>query len=136
MAPDGSLIVADWHDPGVGGHGDGRHREGTDLPDRPARARTGRCRPADFDTVAGAVAALESPNSCTRATALERLAREPEAAAAPLAAAFAAASDPRLKAGMPWAAGMLPGQAEAWIARLAADPSADLRIVAVRMCRL
>jgi putative heme-binding domain-containing protein len=89
----------------------------------------------EFASVAGCVAALASPNLCTRATALERLAGQPDAAARALDDAFAQATEPRHKARLAWAAGMLPGRAEAWITRLAADADESLRIVAVRLCR-
>jgi hypothetical protein len=90
----------------------------------------------EFGTIAGSVAALTSPNLCTRAMALEHLAKQPQEAAVALAAAFESARDPRLKARFAWAAGMLPGQASSWIARLATDQDEAFRIVALRMCRL
>jgi len=135
VAPDGSLIVADWYDPGVGGHGMGDTERGRIFRVAPAGSAW-QVPPTDLGSVAGAVAALASPNHCTRATALERLAADPEAAHAALDAAFTAATDSRLRARLAWAAGMLPGRADAWIARLAADADASLRAVAVRMCRL
>ena len=63
VAPDGSLIVADWYDPGVGGH----------LMEDISRGRLFRVRPTgsaeayvapplDLSTPAGALAALNSPN--------------------------------------------------------------------------
>jgi putative membrane-bound dehydrogenase-like protein len=134
VAPDGSLIVADWYDPGVGGHGMGDVDKGRIYRIAPPGA-VWRVPAIDLGTVAGAVAALGSPNHHARATALERLGREPEAAHAALEAAFAAAAEPRLRARLAWAAGMLPGRAEAWIARLTRDADAELRVVAVRMCR-
>ena len=135
VAPDGSLIVADWYDPGVGGHGMADTEKGRLYRVAPAGSAWA-VPPADFSTVAGAVAALASPNGCTRATALERLAKEPEAAAAALAEAFGKAADPRLRARLAWAAGMLPGNADEWIGRLAGDADERLRCAAVRMCRL
>ena len=62
-APDGSLIVSDWYDPGVGGH----------LMEDISRGRLFRLRPSgsaedyiapalDLTTPAGALAALNSPN--------------------------------------------------------------------------
>ncbi|MBM4022773.1 MAG: c-type cytochrome, partial [Planctomycetes bacterium] len=72
---------------------------------------------------------------CTRATALERLARQPDAAAPALEAAFKEVADPRHKARLAWAAGMLPGRAEAWIVRLSGEADENLRLVAVRLCR-
>ncbi len=134
VAPDGSVIVADWYDPGVGGHGMGDTEKGRIYRIAP-RSSKWSVPAADLGTLAGAIRALGSPNLSTRATALGRIAKEPEAAAA-LAKAFEAESSPRLRARLAWAAGMLPGQADAWIARLAADKDENLRCVAVRMCRL
>ena len=134
VAPDGSLIVADWYDPGVGGHGMGDTKKGRIYRIAPPGARW-TVPPYDFTTVAGAVAALASPNLGVRATALGRLAKEPGAAAPALAEAFAAATDARVRARLAWAAGMLPGQADAWIATLAADNDENLRVVALRMGR-
>jgi putative membrane-bound dehydrogenase-like protein len=135
VAPDGSLIVADWYDPGVGGHGMGDTQKGRIFRIAPQGSKWS-VPAVDFATVSGAAAALASPNLCTRATALDRLAKEPAEAVAPLAQAFESAADPRVKARLAWAAGMLPGQAEAWIVRLAAAPDEALRIVGLRMCRL
>jgi putative membrane-bound dehydrogenase-like protein len=134
VAPDGSLIVADWYDPGVGGHGMGDVEKGRIYRIAPPGATWSVPR-HDFATGAGCVAALASPNLCVRATALERLAPAPAAAATALAAAYAKATDPRHKARLAWAAGMLPGRAEAWITRLAGDADDNLRIVALRLCR-
>jgi len=134
VAPDGSLIVADWYDPGVGGHGMGDIDMGRLYRIAPPQAAW-QVPPTDFSTIAGCVAALASPNHCARATALESLARQPEAAADPLLAAFEQASDPREKARYAWAAGMLPGQAAAWIERLAQADDDRLRAMAIRLCR-
>jgi putative membrane-bound dehydrogenase-like protein len=134
VAPDGSLIVADWYDPGVGGHGMGDTKKGRIYRIAPMGS-TWSVPPVDFASVSGAVAALASPNLCTRATALERLAKEPEAAAPALLKAFDGATEPRLRARLAWAAGMLPGQADAWITKLASDPDENLRSVAIRLTR-
>ena len=135
VAPDGSLIVADWYDPGVGGHGMGDTEKGRLYRIAPKDSKWS-VPTTDFGTVAGCVAALASPNLCTRAMAIEHLAKQPQDAAAALAKAFESAGDSKLRARLAWAAGMLPGQAEAWIARLAADKDERFRIVGLRMCRL
>src|SRR5690606_27791282 len=84
IAPDGSLFVADWYDPGVGGHQMG------DLD----RGRIFRVVPKDHDgsyrvptidvsSAAGAVAALRSPNYATRYlawTALDAMGSDAESA--------------------------------------------------------
>ena len=135
VAPDGSLLVADWYDPGVGGHGMADTEKGRIYRLAPAGSRWS-VPPVNLKTVAGAVAALASPNLSTRATALERLQADPEAAQPLLAAAYTAAEEPRLKARLAWAWGMLPGQAEAVIDLLADNEDDRLRVVAIRMCRL
>ena len=135
VAPDGSLIVADWYDPGVGGHGMGDTEKGRLYRIAPKDSKWS-VPTTDFGTVAGCVAALASPNLCTRAMAIEHLAKQPQDAAAALAKAFESATDPKLRARLAWAAGMLPGQAEAWIARLAADKDERFRIIGLRMDRL
>jgi len=134
VAPDGSLLVADWYDPGVGGHGMGDIDKGRIYRVAPPGA-TWRVPPLDLDTLGGAVAALASPNHHARATALERIAREPEPAHRLLVQAFDAAADSRLRARLAWAAGMLPERSAGWIERLSTDADADLRVVAVRLCR-
>ncbi len=134
-APDGSLMVADWHDPGVGGHGMGDTEKGRIYRVAPKGSRWS-VPAVDLGTMAGCVAALSSPNLCTRAMALEQFAKQPQEAAVALAKAFESAGDPRLKARFAWAAGMLPEQADAWITRLARDTDEAFRIIALRMCRL
>ena len=90
VAPDGALIVADWYDPGVGGHGMGDTEKGRIYRIAPrdqqgpiaASGANGSIPPVDFKTVAGCVTALASPNLCTRATAFEQLGTQPPAAKA------------------------------------------------------
>src|SRR2546422_9110451 len=65
VAPDGSLIVADWYDPGVGGHRMGDADKGRLF--RVAPPKTPYKFPkVDVSTVEGAIAALKSPNEATR----------------------------------------------------------------------
>jgi putative membrane-bound dehydrogenase-like protein len=135
VAPDGSLIVADWYDPGVGGHGMGDTEKGRIFRIAPKGSKWS-VPAVDLTTTAGAVAALASPNLSARATALERIAKQPQEASTLLAKAFDSATEPRLKARLAWAAGMLPDQAGPWIARLATAADESLRIVGLRMCRL
>ena len=136
VAPDGSLIVADWYDPGVGGHGMGDTQKGRIFRVAPQGSKW-TVPAVELTTTVGAVAALASPNLCTRATALERLAEEPDAAAAAIDATLSRpVGDDRYAARLAWAVGMLPGRAAATVATLAASNDPRLRAVAVRMCRL
>ena len=142
VAPDGSLIVADWYDPGVGGHGMGDTEKGRLYRIAP-KGSAWSVPAVDFSTVAGAVAALASPNLSTRATALERIAKDPAAAEPILAAAFQAATNRRLAARLAWARGMAlnasetstVGTRQLAIEELLKNKSPDLRIVGLRLVR-
>ena len=135
VAPDGSLMVADWHDPGVGGHGMGDVEKGRIYRIAPRDAKW--TVPAfDLGTPEAAVAALASPSLCIRAMALERLSRQPGDAAIHLAGAYETANESRLKARLAWAiAAVAPEHADEAVAELAAESDADLRVVALRICR-
>lgn len=67
VAPDGSLIVADWYDPGVGGHRMQDIQRGRLFRLTP-RGHDGQYEVPqhDFTTPEGAVEALRSPNLATR----------------------------------------------------------------------
>ena len=134
VAPDGSLIVADWHDPVVGGHGMGDVEKGRIYRIAPKGSRWS-VPAVDFTSAAGLAAALASPNPSTRATALERLAKQPEAARDELTRARFTATDPRLRARLAWALSTLPGKADQ-LPLLLATETEEMQIVAVRMQRL
>jgi putative membrane-bound dehydrogenase-like protein len=73
VAPDGSLIVADWYDPGVGGHGMGDVTRGRLFRVTTKAAEKFQVPNFKLDTVEGAVAALKSPNEAARYLAWEAL---------------------------------------------------------------
>lgn len=76
IAPDGSLIIADWYDPGVGGHAMGDN-DSTTIRGRLYRVapkgKTYKATPADLGSVEGCIAALKSPNKATQYVAWTRL---------------------------------------------------------------
>ncbi len=66
VGPDGSIFVADWYDPGVGGHGMGDWTRGRIFRLTP-KGHTGYKVPeVKLDTKEGVLAALGSPNLATR----------------------------------------------------------------------
>ncbi len=82
VAPDGSLIIADWYDPGVGGHRQGDVDKGRLFRVAPPGVKY-TVPKTDFKTVEGAIAALKSPNHATRYlawTALHRMEKKAEKA--------------------------------------------------------
>ena len=73
VAPDGSLIVADWYDPGVGGHGMGDVTRGRLFRVTTKAALKYQTPSFKLETVEGAVAALKSPNEEQRYLAWQAL---------------------------------------------------------------
>jgi putative membrane-bound dehydrogenase-like protein len=73
VAPDGSLIVADWYDPGVGGHGMGDVTRGRLFRVTTKASLKYQVSSFKLDTVEGAVEALKSPNEDARYLAWKKL---------------------------------------------------------------
>jgi putative membrane-bound dehydrogenase-like protein len=85
VAPDGSLIIADWYDPGVGGHRMEDIRLGRIFRVSPRGKAESEYKAAaiDVSTPEGAVVALKSPNMATRYlawTALQQFGAQAEPA--------------------------------------------------------
>ncbi len=132
VAPDGSLIVADWYDPGVGGHAMGDLDHGRLYRVTPT-GHQGYTNPTfDLTTAEGAAAALSNPNEATRYlgyTALKAMGEK----AAPALQALAAQANPRLQARALWLLAQLPGKAEATVQAALGSKNADLRAMGLRL---
>jgi len=137
VAPDGSLIVADWYDPGVGGHQAGDQTRGRIYRVAPpAAAGTYTIPKQDYSTPEGAVAALQSPNLATRYHAFTALQGFGGKAAAALEGVWKNNAEPRMRARAFWALVKLPGaNAQQYIQQQAKDANTDLRITAIRAAR-
>ncbi len=68
-APDGSVFVADWYDPGVGGHGMGDHTRGRIYRLTPKDHKGYKVPEVKLDTVANILKALDSPTASVRSLA-------------------------------------------------------------------
>jgi putative membrane-bound dehydrogenase-like protein len=73
VAPDGSLFVADWYDPGVGGHNMGDITRGRVYRVAPKGAPRQTAGKLDLTSNAGILAALGSPNLAVRAAAMSKI---------------------------------------------------------------
>ena len=73
VAPDGSVFVADWYDPGVGGHGMGDHTRGRIYRLTPSGHKGYTVPKMELGVAAGVVAAVGSPCVAVRAAAAERV---------------------------------------------------------------
>jgi len=136
IAPDGSLIVADWYDAGVGGHNMADHEKAQ------IRGRLYRVAPTggklsaptpDFRTAAGCVAALQSPNRATMYVAWQRLARMGAQAEPELVKLWKESANPRHRARALALLAEIPGHATAHLKAALSDAHGDLRIAAIRL---
>ncbi|MCS7471297.1 ThuA domain-containing protein [Stieleria sp. ICT_E10.1] len=132
-APDGSLFVTDWYDPGVGGHNQGDSDRGRLF--RLAPPGSAYSIPTfDFTTAGGAVEALRNPNLAVRSRAwrtLHAMGRDAE----PELLELYADPNPRLRARALWLLGKIDGRGEHYVAKALADSNPDIRITAIRLAK-
>ncbi|MCL6261529.1 c-type cytochrome [Aquiflexum sp. TKW24L] len=134
IAPDGSLFVADWYDPGVGGHQVG------DLN----RGRIFRLAPPDSDyevpsydltTVEGALEALQNPNLSWRYQAWQALQKQGSSAEVGLNKMFESHENPRMRARAFWVLAKMDGKGPTYVQKAINDPNPDLQIAGLRAAR-
>ncbi len=132
VAPDGSLFVADWYDPGVGGHQVGDLQQGRiyRLAPEPRYERPS----FDLTTPAGAVEALKNPNLSARYQAWQKLHAWGEQAEAVLAE-MAKSENPRYRARALWLLSKLDEKGDQYVQQALQDEEANLRIAGIRMAR-
>lgn len=133
-APDGSIMVADWNDPAVGGH---------EMADNVGRGRIFRVAPpntpyrvpqVDFSTPEGAVEALKSPNLSTQYmawTALNQMQRRAE----PALQTLWRSPNPRQRARALWLLSKIEGRGNQYVTEALRDPDENIRVTAVRAAR-
>ena len=132
VAPDGSLFVADWYDPGVGGHQVGDLQQGRIYrvaPDASYDVPT-----LDTSTPAGAIEALKNPNLAARYQAWQKLhawGREAE----PALSEMATSDNPRYRARALWLLTKLDKKGGQYVQQALKDDDADVRIAGIRMAR-
>jgi len=134
VAPDGSLFVADWYDPGVGGHAAGDQNRGRVFRVAPPSAARYTVPALNYSTPLNALAALSNPNLSVRYLAWNALHSMGDAAESELLKMFRHSPDNPLRARAFWL--LAKGKNGAVHVRAAAqDKNPDLRIAAVRAAR-
>lgn len=134
VAPDGSVFITDWYDPGVGGHAMGDLERGRLFRVAPP-GHAYRPPAFDFTTIDGAIEALRNPNLATRYmayTALEQFRAEAEGA---LEHVFSSDENPRIRARTLWLLGRIEGRGAHYVERALNDRDPDLRITGLRLAR-
>ncbi|QDU78487.1 hypothetical protein Pla110_01910 [Polystyrenella longa] len=131
VAPDGSLIVADWYDPGVGGHHMGDIAKGRLFriapPESPYHSSE-----FDVSTPEGATEALKSPNAARRYlawTALHEMQRDAETTLV----ALSQDENPRFQARAYWLLAKIDGRAQQTIDEMSQEENSDLRVQSLRV---
>ena len=133
-APDGSIIVADWYDPGVGGHRMGDQTRGRIFRITTDDATAYRSPAIDLSTEAGALEALQSPNVATRYRALRSL-RERWTGETPDIARLLAVDDPIRRVRRAWALTGVPAVADRAVEAMLADDDLNVRLAGIRAAR-
>ncbi len=135
VAPDGSLIIADWYDPGVGGHQAGDQTKGRIYRVAPAGSKY-VVPAANYTTPAGAIQALQSPNLSTRYKAFTALQTMGENAVPDLEKLWASSDNPKMRARAFWVLQkMKGGNAEKYIQQAAQQNNPDFKVMALRAAR-
>ncbi|MCB1095188.1 MAG: NPCBM/NEW2 domain-containing protein [Verrucomicrobiae bacterium] len=133
VAPDGALFIADWYDPGVGGHGMGDLEKGRIIRLAPKGNRP-NLPGFNFDTPEGAVVALKSPNNAIRAKAWLALNEMGATAEAALKSLWSD-GNPRLRARALWLLARIDGKGAHYVDAAINDVDPDIRVTGVRLAR-
>lgn len=134
VAPDGSLIIADWYDPGVGGHRQGDVEKGRLFRVAPTGNKW-RVPKYDLDSVAGAIKALKSPNVSARYLAFKSLKSKIDVSEDALAKVFRNDSNPRFQARALWLLGQFADTADTYIGEAFQSANPNIRMTALRLVR-
>jgi putative membrane-bound dehydrogenase-like protein len=134
VAPDGSLLVTDWYDAGVGGHLMADHERGRVYRIHASGRADYTADPPDLGTVSGALAGLQSPNQATRYLAFQTLEQAGAEAVAGLQELLSSAN-PRMQARAFWLLVRQPEQRTATLNWAIEQDQANLRIAALRAAR-
>lgn len=133
VAPDGSLFIADWYDPGVGGHQVGDLERGRIFriapPETPYRSSD-----MDLSSPEGAVDVLKSPNLARRYLAWQQL-HASGAKAEPALRTLWASENPRFRARALWLLSKIEGRGTRYVDEALGDANPDIRITALRAAR-
>ncbi len=134
IAPDGSVIVADWYDPGVGGHRMGDIEKGRLFRIAPPNTPY-KVPKYDFNAIEGAIVALQSPNLSARYLAWQKLHGEGEKAEGALLSVVEETDNPRFQARALWLLGKMKGRGAATVELATEDDNPDIRILGIRLAR-
>jgi len=133
--PDGRLLVADWYDGGVGGHGYNNPDQGRIFLLSPRGKKVTRPdKPGPYQNTADALQALRSPNLATQFLARERLLADGQKSVAALVGCLDDA-DPNLRARALWLLDRIGGTAREKVVDQLKNSDPAFRALGVRILR-
>ncbi|QDV48335.1 PVC-type heme-binding CxxCH protein [Gimesia fumaroli] len=133
VAPDGSLFVADWYDPGVGGHRIGDQERGRIFRIAPPNTKY-QFDKLDLSTIEGAIAGIKSPNLATRYLAWNKL-HDLQEQAEPQLEVLYQTDNQRNRARALWLLAGIKGKSNQYVERAIKDENPDIRITGLRAGR-
>ena len=133
VAPDGSIFISDWYDPGVGGHAVGDLDKGRVYRLAPKKSKYSVEAP-DYSTVESLIELVQNPNRAIHFKAFMAL-KEKGAEAKDALEKLYGSEDSRMKARAFWLLTKLPNGNE-YIQKAAADADENIRVAAVRASRI
>ncbi|GAC1424504.1 MAG: hypothetical protein NVSMB67_24940 [Flavisolibacter sp.] len=135
VAPDGSLIIADWYDPGVGGHQAGDQTRGRIYRMAPPNAKY-TIPKQNYSSVDGSISALQNPNLAVRFKAYTALQAMGQTAVPALENLWNKSPNPKMQARAFWVLVKMKGaNTQQYIAQAIRANNPDLRIMAIRASR-
>ncbi len=131
-APDGSVFVADWYDPGVGGHNLVDFDRGRIYRLAPPGSSY-RIPKVDVSNPGGAASALGSPNQAIRFLAFDALRQDKSEEALRILQSLATGTDDVVRARALWLLALKGETGRGAVLDAARDPQAEFRAQAVRI---
>jgi putative membrane-bound dehydrogenase-like protein len=133
VAPDGSLIVADWYDPGVGGHNMRDLDRGRLFLVAPEGHKY-KTKGIDLSSLEGAAEALKSPNMATRYLAWNKLHDAGKKAESALKKLWDG-NNAIHRARAIWLLGKIEGKGQQYVDIAIGDKDPNIRIAGLRLAR-
>ena len=134
VAPDGSLFVADWYDPGVGGHRVDDQQQGRIYRIAPENSPY-NVNSSTLNSPSEAVEALKNPNLATRYLAWNKLKNWETEAEAALNDMFKA-PESHFQARALWLLAQINGSTSEYIEKGLAHSNEDIKITALKIAQL
>jgi putative membrane-bound dehydrogenase-like protein len=133
VAPDGSLLVSDWYDGGVGGHAFNDPNRGRIYRLTPTgKTLKSPTKPGPYATIDEAIAGLRSVNLDTQFQARERLLAE-GAKSIPALVKLLDDAEPNMRARAMWLLDRIGGDATTHVAKQLKSTDENFRALAVRI---